>query len=91
MRWPYLRATFWAAAIGKVLAGTGAVLMALVWHNPLGAILFAFIFVAGDLEYRAVKRRAEDAAQWAQFIQRLYARPGGGEGDQPANILHGPN
>jgi Zn-dependent protease len=91
MRWSYLRATLWASAIGKVLAALGVVLMAFLWHNPLGAILFAFIFVAGDLEYRAVKRRAEDAAQWAHFIQRLYNQPAGGQGSEPANILHGPN
>ena len=91
MRWPYLRATAWAATIGKVLAAVGVVLMALVWHLYLGALLFAFIFVAGDLEYRAVKRREEENAQWQLLIRRLYAAPGDDGRDTAVTALHGPN
>ena len=90
-RWPYVRATLWAATLGKVLALIGAGLMAFVWQNPLGAILFAFIFIAGDLEYRMVKRREEENAQWEMLISRLYGTPDGRGRDVPANILHGPN
>ena len=91
MRWPYLRATAWAATIGKVLAAAGVVLMALVWHLYLGALLFAFIFVAGDLEYRAVRRREEENARWQLLIRRLYAPPGDDGRDTPVTALHGPN
>ena len=90
-RWPYVKATLWAAALGKVLAVVGAGLMAFVWHNPLGAILFAFIFIAGDLEYRMVKRREDENAQWEMLIRRLYGTPDSDARDVPVNILHGPN
>ena len=91
MRWTYLQATYWAAAIGKVLAVLGAVLMAFVLHNYLGALLFSFIFVAGDLEYRTIKRREEENAQWQMLIRRLYGPPAGDGSDAPVNLLHGPN
>lgn len=75
MKLPYLRATFWAASVGKVLAVIGALLMAFWIHNYLGAALFAFIFMAGELEYRAVKRRERDEAYWRETMERLYAVP----------------
>ena len=90
MRWPYLKATAWAAAIGKILAVIGAA-TALYRGAPLAALLFAFIFVAGDLEYRAVRRREEENAQWQLLIRRLYGPPGGDGRDTPVSALHGPN
>jgi Zn-dependent protease len=90
MRWPYLKATRWAAAIGKVLA-VGAGLAAFVWHLPIVALLFGFIFVVGELEYRAVKRREEENAQWEILIRRLYDVPEGAGRDSAVNALHGPN
>jgi len=71
-RLPYLRATLVAATTGKVLAVTGALLAGIVWHSVLSAILFAFIFVAGELEYRAVRRREVDDARWREVAERLY-------------------
>jgi Zn-dependent protease len=91
MRWSYLKATFWAAAVGKVLAIVGIGVWAFVLHNFLGALLFSFILVAGDLEYRAVKRREEAAAQWDFLIRRVYGPFEGGKGEVPTNLLHGPN
>jgi Zn-dependent protease len=91
MRWPYLRATRWAATIGKILATAGIVAMAFVMHNFLGCALFAFIFVAGDLEYRAVKRHEAEALQWSQLIRRLYGPENGGEEASAPPVLHGPN
>ena len=91
MRWPYLKATQWAAAIGKVLAVGGAGVMAFALHNYLGALLFSFIFVAGDLECRAVKRREEENARWEILIRRLYGVPEGAGRDSAVNALHGPN
>jgi len=90
MRWPYLKATAWAAGIGKVLAVLAAAL-ALYRGAPLAALLFAFIFVAGDLEYRALRRREEENAQWRLLIGRLYAPPGGDGRDTAVTALHGPN
>jgi Zn-dependent protease len=78
-RLPYLRATFWAATTGKILAGLGVViaLAAPAWHlaeQPfyMLAVLFAFIFLAGESEYRAVKRREIDDAHWRSVLARIY-------------------
>jgi Zn-dependent protease len=92
MRWPYLRATFWAATLGKVLAVIGVLVMAFALHHPLGTILFGFIFIAGEFEYRAVKRREEAAAQWERMIKQLYATTGDGTRDSGLPpLLHGRN
>lgn len=73
MRMPYLRATFWAASVGKTLSIVAA-LIALFWfERPLTAVLFAFIFLAGDAEYRAAKRREQEEAQWREVLARSYA------------------
>lgn len=73
-RVPYLRATFIAATVGKVIALT-AVLLALFAFaepHPLNALLFAFIFFAGEMEYRAVRRRELEDAHWRSVLARLY-------------------
>jgi Zn-dependent protease len=79
MKLPYLRATFWAASVGKVLAVLGALLMVFLWRNYLGGVLFAFIFMAGEAEYRAVKRRELEDAYWRELFARTRAVPLAGE------------
>jgi Zn-dependent protease len=74
-RLPYLKATLWASAVGKILAICGALLMGFWVENYLGAALFVFIFFAGELEYRAVKRRDLDEARWRETVARLYTTP----------------
>jgi Zn-dependent protease len=74
-RLPYLQATFWAATVGKVLAVIAGVIAALVFHNYLTAFLFAFIYMAGDAEYRAVRRRDLEDAHWRAMAARLYSVP----------------
>jgi Zn-dependent protease len=73
-RFGYLRATFIAASVAKVLSLVGVA--AMLWlpeqANWLGAILFVFIFVAGELEYRAVKRREMEAEHWQRVFARIY-------------------
>jgi Zn-dependent protease len=91
MRWSYLKATFWAASLGKVLTIVGAGLMAFVVHNPLGVILFGFIFIAGELEYRTIKRREDENIQWEILTRRLHGPTNSAGHDTPVNILHGPN
>lgn len=71
-RMPYLRATFWAARVGKVLAVLAALVAVLVFHSYLTAVLFGFIFFAGDAEFRAVRRRELDDARWREMLARLY-------------------
>jgi Zn-dependent protease len=91
-RLPYLRATFWAATIGKVLAVSGAVWFAFFTKNPnpVAVCLFLFIMVAGDLEYRAVKRRELQTAQWETLVRNLYGPAQSAEG-LASDLLHGRN
>jgi Zn-dependent protease len=91
----YLRATWWAATIGKVLALIFAVVAAFYFHRYMLAILFGFIFLAADSEYRMLLRREQEAAYWAEMARRmnLMSPPpsGGDEPPQPPVILHGRN
>ena len=66
----YLRATWWAATVGKVLCVVGMV-VGLV-YQPLLMVLFAFIFFAGEMEYRAAKRREVEDAHWRAVLARHH-------------------
>lgn len=75
-RLPYVKATFIAATIAKVLAVVG-IFIALLWFQPARiqmALLFAFIFFAGHSEYKMVKRRETEDAQWRQMLAELHAK-----------------
>lgn len=74
-RLTYLRATKWAAGVGKVIAVIGILIMAFWFHSPLGTLLFVFIILAGEAEYRAVIRREREDAHWRETLERLYGRP----------------
>lgn len=69
----YVRATFIAATTGKVLASIAVLVALFVYHAPLNAILFGFIFFAGEMEYRAVKRRELEDAHWRSVLARIYS------------------
>ncbi len=73
-RLPYLRATFWAVMVGKVIAA-GAALTAFYFHRYLTATLFTFIFFAGEAEYQALKRRERQDAQWRAMLEQLRVAP----------------
>lgn len=82
-RLPYLRATRIAANIGKLLAAIGILVAIFAPQLHLGkspayllAVLFAFIFFAGEMEYRAVERRELEDAHWREMLARLYANRG---------------
>jgi Zn-dependent protease len=75
LRLPYLRATYWAAAVAKIVTVAGALLI--LWYgdaddNYLVLGICIFIFLAGEAEYRAVKRQQEEAF-WNQSILRRVA------------------
>lgn len=72
-RMRYLKATWVAATVAKVLATIAAAAALVIWDRPLTAALFAFIFFAGEVEYRAVKRREQEDAQWRSVLARIYA------------------
>jgi Zn-dependent protease len=70
-RLSYFRATFWAATVGKIfaLAAIGFALTSMIithsWvQYSLLAVLFAFIFWAGEIEYRNLKNEYRDTEFW---------------------------
>jgi len=72
-RMPYLRATYWAASLGKILSIIFGYVAVRYGHNPLGGALFAFIFIAGEIEYRAILRQERESQRWDRMIARLNA------------------
>jgi Zn-dependent protease len=78
----YVRATFWAVTIAKVLLGIG-ILESLFFGNYRRAFIWIFIFSAGEAEYRAVKRREDEELQWRDaMIRRVAPEPPAGEPPQ---------
>jgi Zn-dependent protease len=74
MRLPYVRATYWAVVVAKVVTVLGfAVTMYLEMY--LTAAICVMIFLFGEAEYRAVKRREIDEARLREALDRLYGRP----------------
>jgi Zn-dependent protease len=74
MRLPYLRATYWAVTVAKVVIPLGVIYKLLQPEQPGGishyltVAMGIFIFMAGQAEYRAVKRRQEEDDAWRQAI-----------------------
>lgn len=86
----YLKATFWAATSGKILAVLGLAWAAAVAKNPVLACLFLFIAAAGKLEYRGVRRRERQMAEWEALMRNLGG-PAESAARLPSEFLHGPN
>jgi Zn-dependent protease len=74
-RLPYVRATFWAATVAKVLAAI-AISVAFFYSEYLLMALFMFIFLAGEGEYRAVVRRDREEAYWRAMAARAVSAGG---------------
>ncbi len=74
MRLPYLRATYWAVTIAKVIM-VPAIILELYLGRYLVVAIFIFIYLAGEAEYRAVKHREYDEAQWREALLRQIATP----------------
>jgi len=91
-RMPYLQATYRAVMVGRWLAVAFALIAAFYYRNPLTFVLFVFIAFAGNLEYRQLLRREEEARYWEEMAKRaLAARPVDDDLRLPPVILHGPN
>ena len=86
IRMNYLRATLWAASIGKVLCAIGAI--AAAFFHPLLSALFVFIFFVGEMEYRAAKRREIEEAHLRAVLARLHAAAFEGQSEEPP-VLQG--
>ena len=89
---PYLRATYWAVMVGRMLALGFALLAAFYFKNPVTCVLFLFIVFAGNTEYQQLLRREEDARNWEQLARRAGSvDPGAEDPNLPPVIVHGPN
>lgn len=71
---PYLKATFWAVTVAKVLLVIG-IAGSVYLGNYRRAFIFLFIFSAGEAEYRSVKRRAEAEAEWRASMMQTVPPP----------------
>lgn len=91
MRLPYLRATWWAVMVAKVLSLTFAGVAAFYFDRPLTAVLFVFIFWAGHAEYQLTLRREEEARYYSEIARRIQVVGSADQDPQPRLILHGPN
>jgi Zn-dependent protease len=92
MKLPYLRATYWAVTVGKVLAVIFAALAAFYFKNPVSCVLFLFIFWAGDAEYKQTLHREEEERYWAELARRVPPVESAPSGAQPPPLIyHGPN
>lgn len=89
---PYVRATYWAVTIGRVLSLGFALLALLYYHNPVTCVLFLFIFSAGNAEYKQLLRREEEARYWEEMARRVtVVEPSPDEPRLPPITVHGPN
>jgi len=64
---PYLRATYWAATVGRTLALAFAAAAAFYLKQPVTCILFLFIFWAGNAEHKYALRRDEQERRWGDL------------------------
>jgi Zn-dependent protease len=90
-RLPYLRATWWAVTIGRVLALAFAALAVFYFDNLMAGVLFVFIFMAAGTEYQILLRREQEAAYWAELARRAEQANREDDGPQPPLLMHGPN
>jgi hypothetical protein len=85
---PYLRATYWAAKIGRMLAPILALIAFLIGLKFV-CVLFLFIFWAGDAEYKHTLRREEEERYWAEMSRRMKVAEAAGS-DSPTPPLLNP-
>jgi Zn-dependent protease len=75
-RLSYVRATFWAVTIASVLIPLGVVVALLLPETQEGIRVYLtigmgiFLLMAGRTEYRAIKQRDEEEAEWRQTLIR---------------------
>jgi Zn-dependent protease len=89
MRLPYLRATWWAVMVGRVLA-IGLIVWGLYTDRLMLAVLFTFILFAGNNEYQVALRREQEEAYWRELARQAVLVPPERPGEPPL-IIHGPN
>lgn len=88
---PYLRATWWAVMVARLLAPVLAFVAIYFLNSWMLGILFVFIFLAGNSEYRLLLLREREAVYWAEVARRVAETPSPDTGREPPRIVHGPN
>jgi Zn-dependent protease len=88
---PYLRATWWAAVVSKILAPLLACIAFFYLHQVMLGVLFLFILFVGDAEYKQTLRRDQEERYWAEMARRAVVVEPASTDDEPPLILHGPN
>jgi Zn-dependent protease len=88
---PYVRATWWAVSVARVLAPLFAFVAVYYFDSWMLGVLFVFIFMTGNNEYRQLLRREQEAAYWAELARRVAAAVPPGGANPPALPAHGPN
>jgi Zn-dependent protease len=89
---PYVRATYWAVMVGRVLSLGFALLALFYYRNPVTCVLFLFIFSAGNAEYKQLLRREEEARYWEEMARRAsVVEPDAPDPRLPPIGVHGPN
>ncbi|HVU19010.1 MAG TPA: site-2 protease family protein [Candidatus Didemnitutus sp.] len=92
-KFPYIDATRYAVTVTRFLApilAAGALMLFVRSPSPGPAILsvlFVFIFLAGNAEYRLLVRREREAAYWAELARRMNEAAA----EPPLLQQHGPN
>ncbi|HEY1793621.1 MAG TPA: site-2 protease family protein [Opitutaceae bacterium] len=66
---PYLRATYWAAMVAKVITVIGGI-AAIYFDEVFLVAICAFIYMAGNAEYQYVRRAEIYREQWRQMHMR---------------------
>jgi len=72
LRLSYMQATTIAAYSAKALAVLGIFFAFFYFKNPLTAVLFAFIYVGGDMEFKMVKRREKMSGLFVKDLTRRH-------------------
>lgn len=75
-RLSYLRATWIAALVAKILASL-LILLALWQQAWLAALLFTFILIVGNAEYQSVRLAEEREALWRRLLDESLSRDRG--------------
>jgi len=87
---PYLSATRWAVMTTRVLAPLLAFVAVYFFDLWMLGILFVFILMTGNTEYRFLRQREEEAAYWAAMARRVVVVPAAAAAEPP-QLHHGPN
>lgn len=67
---PYLRATWWAVMVARVLAPILAFIAIFFFDWWMLGVLFLFILFAGNTEYQLLMRREAETAYWAELAKQ---------------------